>query len=101
MKKNRYDRILEALNKLNPIHIQLIDDSHKHASHTQHLGDHATGGETHYNLILVSLEFNEMSRIERQRTVNKELDTEFKNGLHALQMKLFSPAEFNSKKLTS
>ncbi len=92
--KSRYDRILQALQPLEATQIILVDESHKHAGHVEHLGDAVHTGETHYNLLLVTSKFKDVSRIDRQRMVNGLLEDEFKNGLHAFQMKLYSPEEY-------
>lgn len=94
---SRHTRILDKLKSLNPTHIELKDDSKKHAHHVEHLGKAAGGGETHYNLTLVSEKFEGLSRIDRQRLINDLLAEEFKNGLHALQMKLSSISESSKK----
>jgi BolA family transcriptional regulator, general stress-responsive regulator len=92
--KNRYQRILQSLQVLNPSFIDLADDSHSHAGHGSEHGGEVTGhGETHFKLVLVSEVFQGLSRIERQQKVNLILADEFKNGLHAFQMKLLSPDE--------
>ncbi len=91
---NRSQRIIQALQSLQPIELKLTDDSHKHASHIEHLGETAGQGETHFYLTLVTEKFDGLSRIDRQRLVNDLLADEFKNGLHALQMKLLSSVEY-------
>lgn len=91
---SRYDRILKALEPLQSTQLMLIDESHKHAGHIEHHGDAVHAGETHFLLLVVSEKFQGVSRIDRQRMVNALLDIEFKNGLHALQMKLHSPNEY-------
>jgi len=90
---NREQRILEALKSLNPLKIQLINDSQKHAGHSEHLGAAGFTGETHYKLIIVSALFNEKSRLDRQRMVMNLLKDEFNSGLHALEIKASSPQE--------
>ncbi len=96
---NRTQRIILALQSLQPIELKLADDSHKHAGHVEHLGDQAGLGETHFHLTLVSEKFDGLSRIDRQRLVNDLLSDEFKKGLHALQMKLYSKIEFSESGL--
>lgn len=94
---NRRDRIIQALQSLQPIELKLVDESHKHAGHVEHLGEAAGSGETHFLLTLVSEKFEGLSRIDRQRCVNDLLADEFKNGLHALQMKLHSAIEYTKR----
>ena len=90
----RDDRLLEILKKLNPVHMQLKNESAKHASHVEHLGSAGFTGETHYKLIIVSDIFVGKSRIDRQRLVNDLLADEFKAGLHAFEMKIYAPREY-------
>lgn len=91
--KNRHARILEKLQQLNPVQIDLQNDSHKHAGHAEHLGSAGFTGETHYKLTMVSAEFNGKSRVDRQRMVMDLLKEEFSSGLHALEMKIKSAEE--------
>ena len=90
---NRHNRIMKALESLHPTSVELVDESHKHASHVEHLGEAAGLGETHFHLTLVCEKFEGLPRIDRQRLINALLSSEFKNGLHALQMKLSSTKE--------
>jgi stress-induced morphogen len=43
--------------------------------------------------MVVSLAFEETSRVERSRLANQALEPVFANGLHALSMKLLAPSE--------
>ncbi|HQT65107.1 MAG: BolA family transcriptional regulator [Acidocella sp. 20-57-95] len=90
---SRYDRIFACLAKaFTPITLEIIDESAKHASHIKRTGV-PHGGETHYNVLIVSDAFTGMSRVARSRAVHQALDAEFKTGLHALSMKLSAPGE--------
>ncbi|AGH95835.1 BolA family protein [Pseudobdellovibrio exovorus] len=89
----RDERILQALVELKPVDIKLVNDSHKHAGHTQHLGGAGFTGDTHYKLQIVSDLFKGVSRIDRQRMVMDLLKPEFASGLHALEIKARSPEE--------
>lgn len=90
---NRELRILDLMKQLSPVHVQLVNDSQKHAGHTQHLGGAGFTGETHYRLEIVSPMFSGVSRIDRQRMVMDLLKTEFTSGLHALEIKARAPGE--------
>ncbi len=90
----RHERLLEILQKLNPVHMVLKNESAKHANHVEHLGSAGFTGETHYKLIIVSDVFVGKSRIDRQRLINDLLVNEFKNGLHAFEMKIYTPDEY-------
>lgn len=89
----RDERILQALTPLEPVDIKLINDSHKHAGHTEHLGGAGFTGDTHYKLLIVSAKFQDASRIDRQRMVMDLLKPEFNSGLHALEIKARAPNE--------
>jgi stress-induced morphogen len=91
---NREQRILQLLKILNPSFINLKNDSHKHASHVEHLGSAGFTGETHYQLVIVSDQFENVSRIDRQRKINDLLKEEFQTGLHAFEMKVYSVEEY-------
>ncbi|MCC6598239.1 MAG: BolA family transcriptional regulator [Alphaproteobacteria bacterium] len=76
--------------RFTPSHFELINESHKHHGHA---GDDGSG-QTHFKLLIVSSVFEGQGRVERQRGVNTALETAFSSGLHAINMKLFTPTEF-------
>ncbi len=90
----REERIKNLLKKLNPVHMELKNESAKHANHVEHLGSAGFTGETHYKLVIVADIFVGLSRIDRQRHVNNLLVDEFKTGLHAFEMKIYAPNEY-------
>jgi stress-induced morphogen len=94
---NREQRILQLLQNLNPVFVDLKNDSHKHASHVEHLGSAGFTGETHYKLMIVSEQFENLSRIDRQRKINDLLKDEFQTGLHAFEMKIYSVDEYKNQ----
>ena len=87
---NRSERIHLALERaLKPIKLEIIDESSLHAGHA----GAREGGETHYRVEVVSAEFTDKRRLERQRLVNALLADEFSDGLHALSIKARAPDE--------
>lgn len=72
---------------LQPSHLEIINESHKHKGHA---GDDGSG-QTHYKLIIVSGVFSGKSRVEKERTVLQCLEKAFERGLHAISMKLSTP----------
>ena len=84
---SREQRILQHMKSLQPVQIELKNDSQKHAGHAEHLGSAGFTGETHYKLTIVSEQFNGKSRIDRQRMIMDLLKEEFNSGLHALEIK--------------
>ncbi|HSF96463.1 MAG TPA: BolA family protein [Thermohalobaculum sp.] len=69
--------------------LELIDDSEKHRGH----GGWREGGESHFNLRMVSAAFAGQGRVQRQRAVNKVLVEELAGPVHALSMELKAPGE--------
>ena len=80
-------RKLEAA--LAPSMLEIDDDSAKHAGH---VGARA-GGESHFNVRIVSAAFAGKSRVDRQRLVHGILAEELAGPVHALALSLKAPAE--------
>ncbi len=78
--------------KFNPIQIEVIDESAKHAGHAHRTGG-AGGGETHFRVALISKAFIGQRLIDRSRAVHDALKAEFEMGLHALSLRLQTPDE--------
>lgn len=86
----RMDRIKQIITSQFPLAtvFELEDESHQHAGRQ--------GQESHFKLLLVSTEFEDLSRVNRQRKMNALMSTEFENGLHALTMRLMTPIEWEN-----
>ena len=82
------DRIRTRLLPLEPVTIELRDDS---ASHVGHPGAASGGG--HFELRLVSAKFTGQSKIERHRLVYHLLGDLMQREIHALAMNLLAPDE--------
>ena len=79
---------------LSPERLELEDDSGRHAGHHHEGGmDAKPGGESHFNLVIVSAEFEGRSRVERQRVVNTLLKDELAGPVHALSIRALTPGE--------
>jgi stress-induced morphogen len=86
----RADRIRTVLAEtFSPAEIDVQDDSHQHAGHA----GARPGGQTHYTVRVVTPAFEGMSRVARSRAVHVALEPEFGTGLHALSLRLLTPAE--------
>lgn len=77
----------ERLSVLLPEHIDIQDESARHAGHT----DAKQGG--HYRLTIVSTRFNSLNRIERQRLIYNALDELMQTHIHALAIRALTPEE--------
>jgi BolA protein len=72
-----------------PAELVVTDESARHAGHA----GARPGGETHFDVRIVSEAFAGLSRVERQRRVYAALAAELKNGVHALSLATLTPAE--------
>lgn len=81
---------------LAPTHFEIVNDSHKHASHSAMRGE--TSEETHFHLTVVSEHFEGKALIDRHRMVNELLEAELDKNqggtVHALQIKAKTPAQW-------
>lgn len=69
----------EALNELNPVHIEIINESHMH--------NVPPGSESHFKVLVVSDQFNGLPLIKRHRMVNEAVKTRLGgNFVHALSI---------------
>jgi len=75
---------------LDPIHIEIEDDS---AHHSGHLG--AQGGGGHYRVLVVSPRFEGLSRVAAQRLVYQTLGELMTTDIHALEMRTLTPDQWS------
>ncbi|OGV40570.1 MAG: hypothetical protein A3F46_05095 [Legionellales bacterium RIFCSPHIGHO2_12_FULL_42_9] len=68
-----------------PIVLHVDDESSQHQR---------PGIETHFKVTMVSPRFNTCERIARHRLINHCLHQEFKTGLHALSLHLYTEDEW-------
>ncbi|MBF0326645.1 MAG: BolA family transcriptional regulator [Alphaproteobacteria bacterium] len=74
---------------LSPEILVVVDESNRHVGHA----GHKPGGETHFNVQVVSAAFAGKSRIERHRLVNSLLADELAGPVHALALVTKAPGE--------
>ncbi|GMY18814.1 sufE-like protein 1, chloroplastic/mitochondrial [Fagus crenata] len=88
---SRGKRIKEKLEReLSPVAIEVEDISYQHAGHA---GVRGSDGETHFNVKVVSEEFEGKSLVKRHRLVYGLLQEELQSGLHALSIVAKTPSE--------
>jgi BolA protein len=83
------ERIVARLTALDPILLDVVDESHLHAGHA----GAREGGGTHYRVRIVSPKFDHQSRVARHRLIYGLLTAEFADGLHALALVAKAPDE--------
>ena len=72
-----------------PEQLDVIDDSARHAGHA----GAPEGGESHFNVVIVSPIFEGVGRVQRQRRVYAALAEELAGPVHALSVRALAPAE--------
>ena len=70
-----------------PERLEVVDASERHRGH----GGWREGGETHFDVVVVSAALAGLSRLERQRRVNAALAEELAGPVHALSIKAEAP----------
>ena len=87
---DRRSRIEHKLReRLDAVHVEVIDDSHLHAGHAG-----ARGGAGHYRATVVSPRFDGISRVAAQRLVYEALDDEMGTEIHALSIRTLTPEQW-------
>ncbi|KAJ4953953.1 hypothetical protein NE237_030785 [Protea cynaroides] len=88
---SRGERIRQRLDEaLNPVGLEIEDISYQHAGHA---GVRGSNGETHFNVKVVSKEFEGKSMVKRHRLIYNLLQEELQSGLHALSIVAKTPSE--------
>lgn len=89
--ESRGRRIKERLEKeLRAVALEIEDISYQHAGHS---GVKGSDGETHFNVKVVSEEFEGKSLVKRHRMIYSLLQDELQSGLHALSIVANTPSE--------
>ena len=78
------------LSVLEPVSVEIIDESHKHAGHAG-----ARNGGGHYVLNIVSPRFTGMNTVARHRMIYSALGDLMKREIHALTVVAHTPNEIN------
>tara|TARA_B100000579_G_C22672176_1_gene776177 strand:- start:263 stop:544 length:282 start_codon:yes stop_codon:yes gene_type:complete len=83
--------ITEKINKkFTPEFFKIINFSDKHKNH--YLEDN--NDTSHIKLIVVSKNFEGLSKINRERIVHKLLSKEISNNIHSIRLKLYTLEEY-------
>lgn len=69
-----------------PTALSVVDDSEKHRGHA----GYQEGGESHFQVAIVSTDFADMSRIARHRAVHAALGADLIGRIHALALDIKS-----------
>ena len=82
-------RIRERLAALEPVNLELVDESAQHAGHA----GAQPGGNTHWRLTIVSPRFAGQPTVARHRMVYQALGELMQNPIHALTITARAPEE--------
>ena len=85
---NRIEQMHTLLAALEPVQMEVIDDSHKHAGH-----EGARSGGGHYTLNIVSTHFDGKPTLARHRMIYSALGEMMKHDIHALNIQAATPQE--------
>ena len=88
MNADRIERIREALAALQPVRLDIRDDSAKHAGHAG-----ARDGRGHFSVSIVSAAFDGLSPIQRHKRVYAAMGALMDTDVHALAIVAKTPAE--------
>ncbi|KAF1689296.1 BolA family protein [Pseudoxanthomonas koreensis] len=81
----RADQIRDALSALQPLHLEVIDESHMHSR----------GLETHYKAVIVSPQFEGRRAIQRHQAAYAAMGPLMQQ-VHALALHTYTPAEWEA-----
>ena len=70
--------------KFAPSHLEVIDESHRHAGHAGARPE----GETHFRVRIAADSLAPLSRLQRHRAIMETVDAELKGGVHALAIEV-------------
>ena len=79
--------------QLQPDYFDCINVSHQHQGHS---GDNGSG-DTHFQLIVVSDQFEGRTRILRHKAVMDVISCLFEEGLHAASIKVYTNNEYKQR----
>ena len=81
--------ITEKLSKFAPEYLTVENESHMHSG--------PANRETHFRVVMVSDSFEGLNRVKRHQNIYALFEKEFSDGLHALSLHLYAPAEWQGE----
>ncbi|WP_455207848.1 BolA family protein [Kaarinaea lacus] len=79
----------KLMNGLDALHLEVVNESNNH--------NVPPGSESHFKVVMVCNAFEGQSLIARHRTINKLLEDELKNRIHALALHTYTEAEWHER----
>ena len=72
------------------VHLEVVNESDQH--------NVAPGSESHFNVVVVSPDFDGVTLVARHRLVYRLLDDEIRAGVHALALHTYSEADWRRRR---
>jgi BolA protein len=69
-----------------PSHLEVINESHMHSV--------PPGSESHFRVVVVSDRFEDLALVQRHQAVNRILERELSEGVHALSLQTMTASEW-------
>ena len=89
MTGERRERLAGRLEEgLRPDHLEVIDDSHRHAGHAG-----AADGRGHFTVLIVSQRFAGLGTLQRHQLVYEVVGDMMTTDIHALSIQALAPGE--------
>ena len=89
MTADRHERLTQRLQQgLAPDHLEVIDDSHRHAGHAG-----AADGRGHFTVLVVSKRFEGLGTLKRHKLVYEVVGDMMTTDIHALSIQALAPGE--------
>jgi BolA protein len=86
--RSRLERLTERLQALEPVQLEVEDDSRHHAGHAG-----AADGRGHFSVFVVSNRFAGMNTLRRHRLVYEVVGDMMVTDIHALSIQALAPGE--------
>ncbi len=77
----------KIMSSLAPSHLEVINESHMHSV--------PPGSESHFRVVVVSHQFEDLPLLQRHRAVNRILEQELGEGVHALSLHTMTASEWS------
>lgn len=78
----------KLLSAFSPTHLDVVNESHQH--------NVPPGSESHFKVVIVSKNFEGERLIKRHRAINKVLETELSEHIHALALHTYTEKEWHN-----
>ena len=86
---NVQQEIETKLNSLEPLHLEVINESDNH--------NVPDGSQSHFKVVIVTEQFNDTGRVGRHRMVNRLLEDELSGPVHALAIHAYTRNDWEDR----